>query len=368
MKTKRPGIMFLIVVFALLILGITMVYSSSYPYAVKFSERFNNDPNYFGKRQLIFVIIGLVMMIVAYKLPIKFYKNMSWLLFYVSVILCILAFTVFKSKSINEVNRWLVIGGFTVQPSDFLKLGVGLYLPVILCRKKLPYRRLIVAGLLGLSAFVVYKQQDLGTVIVIAGVIMVLYFLTHMSLAEAMIYFVGGASFLYISIAGTEYRRNRWYAFLDPFSDKLDTGWHAIQSMYAVANGGFGGVGIGASIQKHGYVYAAYSDYIFSIISEELGMLGGLIVIGAILFVAIRPLFFSRQLEDNYSKYVLIAFSLFVLVQSLIHIAVVLNAIPSKGITLPFISYGGSSILTYCTFVGVAYNIMRNGKLKEQKE
>lgn len=368
MNTKRPGAMFLIVVIALLILGVTMVYSSSYPYAVKFSERFNNDPNYFGKRQLIFVIIGLVAMVVAYKIPIGFYKKTSWFAYGFSVVLCILAFTVFRSKSINEVNRWLVIGGFTVQPSDFLKLGVGLYLPVLLCRKKMPYRRIIIAGFIAVSAYVVYKQQDLGTVIVIAGVIMALYFLTHMSLAEAMIYLVGGASFLYISIAGTEYRRNRWYAFLDPFSDKLDTGWHAIQSMYAVANGGFGGVGIGASIQKHGYVYAAYSDYIFSIISEELGMFGGLIVIAAILFVAIRPLLFAQKLEDKYSKYVLIAFSLFVLVQSLIHIAVVLNAIPSKGITLPFISYGGSSILTYCTFVGVAYNIMRKGKIKVQKK
>ena len=367
MKNKRPGIIFLIVVFALLILGITMVYSSSYPYAIKFAERFKNDPNYFGKRQLIFCLIGIVAMFLAYITPIKVYKKMGWATYFGSVALCVLAFTLFKSKSINEVNRWISVGGFTIQPSDFLKLGVALYLPAILCRKKMPYRPVIVAGLLGLSAFVVYKQQDLGTVIVIAGVIMILYFLTHMSFSEAILYFVGGSVFLYMSIAGTEYRKNRCYAFLDPFSDKLNTGWHAIQSMYAVANGGFGGVGIGASIQKHGYVYAAYSDYIFSILSEELGMFGGMMVIIAILFIAITPLRFVGKLDDEYSRLVLIAFSLFVIIQSFIHIAVVLNAIPAKGITLPFISYGGSSILTYCTFVGVAFNIMRKGKLKEQK-
>lgn len=368
MKSRRPGAMFLIVVVALLILGITMVYSSSYPIAVKFSERYNEDPNFFGKRQMLFVIIGLVAMFIAYRIPIKFYKNASWLAYLISVILCVMAFTVFKGKEINDVNRWIVIGGFTVQPSDFLKLGVGLYLPVILSRKKMPNRPWIVLAIIAISSYVVYKQQDLGTVIVIAGVIITLYFLTHMSLAEAMMYFVGGVSFLYVAIAGTEYRKNRWYAFLDPFSDKLDSGWQTVQSIFAVANGGFGGVGIGGSIQKHGYIYAAYSDYIFSIISEELGMFGGLLVISALLYVAIRPLLFAPKLEDKYSKYVLISFSLFVLIQSLIHIAVVLNAIPAKGITLPFISYGGTSILTYCTFVGVAYNIMRKGKLKVQKQ
>lgn len=369
MANRRPVVVFLILVLILLTLGVMMVYSSSYPFAIKYAERYNNDPNYFGKRQFIFVIIGLIGMLIAYKLPINFFRYASPAILLISMFMCALTFTLFKDQAVNDVYRWLRIGPVSFQPSDFLKLGVGLFFPAVLSRKRITGQtRAIILFIIALTAGVVYLQKDLGTVVVILGVIFILYFITHMTMAEFLLYATGGVLFLVYAISGTQYRRNRWNAFRDPFSDRLDTGWHAIQSMYAVANGGFGGVGIGNSIQKHGYVYAAYSDYIFSIISEELGMFGGMLVIFAILGIVLIPVFFSRKLEDKYERLVLIAFSLFVFIQSFIHIAVVLNAIPAKGITLPFISYGGSSIITYCGFAGVALNIMSKGKLKVQRK
>ncbi|MCI5675335.1 MAG: putative peptidoglycan glycosyltransferase FtsW [Ezakiella sp.] len=362
---RASTIIYVIVVLLTLLFGITMVYSSSYPYAINEGEKFGNDPNYFLKRQIIFVTIGLVAMTIAFIIPANFYKKMPIVFLLGSLFICTLTFTSL-GVNVNGAQRWISLGGITIQPSDFLKLGVALYIPFLLAndknKKMLPY---IMPLAIGVCGAIVYLQQDLGTAILIVAVMAIMYFLTYMSMPEFFVYLAAASGFLYYAIAGTEYRRGRWQAFLNPFSDRLDTGWHAIQSIYAVANGGAIGVGLGNSIQKYGYIYAAYSDYIFSIISEELGMFGGILTIVALLFIGLVPVHYAKKLEDKYMRYFLMTFSLFIILQTLIHVGVVVNAIPAKGITLPLISYGGSSIITYCAFIGVALNFMVKGKYKE---
>ena len=168
-------------------------------------------------------------------------------------------------------------------------------------------------------------------------------------------------------IANKGFRSNRIKAFLDPFSDSLNVGWHTIQGMYAVANGGLWGVGIGNSIQKYFYVYAAYSDYAFAIVAEELGFVGAALILFCYFFISFKFIKYGRRMMDTFTSTFLIAVGTYIGFQSLVHMGVVVNAVPSTGITLPFISYGGTSILAYFTMVGLAFNILNHCPRRELK-
>lgn len=363
---NRLSIWLLLAIFTLVIIGVIMVYSASYPEAL---SNFGNGM-YYVNRHLVFLLLGFVGMIFAYKIPMSVWKRYSVFLFVISVILCGLTFT---SLGVSHygARRWIQFSPSMpqMQPSDFLKLGILIYFPAILNRvNRNDYSRFLLIAVIGLCAGIVYAQKDLGTTIVIAVVMFNMYFLSNMKLSELPLYIVLAGAFLYKAIFGYGYRAMRFKVFLDPYIDKFDKGWGIIQSSYAIANGGILGVGVGNSIQKFYYIFAAHSDYIFAIIAEELGLVGAMGIIFLITYISLTFANRAFKIINDYEKFVLLGVSFYIGLQSMIHIGVVVNAIPAKGITLPFISYGGSSIMAYMIMVGFALNIMRNGKIRSVKK
>lgn len=360
-RPKFDYVLFLSI-WALVLIGILMVYSSSYPIGIK--EK--NNGTYFFMRHLVFILIGTIAMFVAMVFPLKTLRKYSGFIWLMTVGLCIIPFF---SPPIENTYRWInVFNKFTLQPSDLLKVSAALHFPVILSRtRKSDVERLVFSlGFIGLNVGLVYLQRDLSTALVIAAALFVMYFVTTMKIGEAMVYAMAVPVGVFY-IANKGFRSNRIKAFLDPFSDSLNVGWHTIQGMYAVANGGLLGVGIGNSIQKYFYVYAAYSDYAFAIVVEELGFVRAALILLCYFFISFKFITYGLRMMDTFTSTFLIAVGTYIGFQSLVHMGVVVNAVPSTGITLPFISYGGTSILAYFTMVGLAFNILNHCPRRELK-
>ncbi|MCI6610465.1 MAG: putative lipid II flippase FtsW [Ezakiella sp.] len=350
----------LIAISILVFVGILMVYSSSYPVGI----REMGDGLYFFKRHLTFVALGIFAIIVCRIIPMSVFQKYSGVLWVLSFLLCCVPFALGQFKN---TYRWIRLGGFSMQPSDFLKISAALYFPKILDTEanfKYPiYKHIISLGFIMLNAGLVYAQKDLSTAIVIAAVLFVMYFSTTMKLGEIVIYAVVAPLVIY-SIASKGFRSNRLAAFKDPYSIKLNGGWQILQGIYAVANGGLWGVGIGNSIQKYFYLYAAYSDYAFAILCEELGFVRAAMILLLYVFIAFRLIKHATSMLDTFSSTFLIGIAAYIGLQSMIHMAVVVNAIPSTGITLPFISYGGTSTLSFFIMVGLAFNVLKSSPRK----
>ncbi|MDO5716793.1 MAG: putative peptidoglycan glycosyltransferase FtsW [Tissierellia bacterium] len=348
----------------LLLIGIVMVYSASYPYAI---AEYNDGLHVF-KKHVIYLILGIISTIATYIIPLRFWKKSSFFILLITMGLCLLTFTSYGVE-IYGARRWVYFSFLrsTIQPSDFLKFGICLYIPSLLSNRReqtvIPF---VFFGILALALGIVYKQRDLSTTMVIGIIMFMLYFVTYMHLWEIPIY--GLAAFVGLKVSLTGYRMLRIKAWKDPEAYALQKGWGILQTLYAVANGGVFGVGIGNSIQKYSYIFAAHSDYIFSILSEELGLIGVFFTFSCILFMTIRLMIQSMKLDDDFGSLVLFAVASLIGVQSLIHIGVGANAIPATGIPLPFISYGGSSMIAFMAMMGLVFNVLASCKRKELKE
>lgn len=347
-------------VMVLIVIGILMVYSSSYPIGIKEM----GSGTYFFTRHLIFVFVGFISMIIAMRLPISFFKRYSFIFWIITLGLCVIPFFLGPYKN---TYRWIKFGAFSLQPSDFLKITSALYFPTILNNSKRTSFETFVIGTfyIGINAGLVFFQRDLSTAVVIAAVLFTMFFATVLKSGQALLYILGAPALLF-AIASRGFRSERIEAFKNPFAVKLNEAWQVIQSMYAVASGGLWGVGIGNSIQKYFYLYASYSDYAFAIICEELGFVRAGLILLIYLFVSLKFILHSTRMIDTFSSTFLVAVGTYIGLQSLLHMGVVANAVPSTGITLPFISYGGTSILSYMSLVGIGFNILLHSPRKER--
>ncbi|MED4958207.1 stage V sporulation protein E [Paenibacillus macerans] len=347
-------------ILGLLAIGIVMVYSAGSVLA--FHDY--GDSFYFVKRQLLFAVLGLVAMFLMmnfdYRLLRKYAK--------VGLVICFALLVIVLIPGIGVVRggarSWLGISSFGIQPSEFMKLGMILFLSYFLSQEDYKITNfakglLPPLGVIGLAFGLIMLQPDLGTGTVMLG-------------ASLLIVFTAGARILHLAglaglgtlgfvglILAAPYRLKRITAFLDPWSDPLGAGYQIIQSLYAIGPGGLAGLGLGMSRQKYSYVPEPQTDFIFSILAEELGFIGGLLVLLLFLILVWRGMRVAMTIDDTFGSLLAVGIVGMVAVQVVINIGVVIGLMPVTGITLPLISYGGSSLTLMLTALGILLNLSR---------
>ena len=360
MNRKKYGLYLFIVTLFLIIFGIVMIYSSSSVWAeYKFNDQFK-----YAKNQLLFAIVGVFLMLFISKINTeKYYKNATKI-FVVCIILLVLVLIPGIGSVRNGSRSWFGIGSFGIQPSEFAKLGLIILTSKYLSKsnkfiKNIKKGVIPVLAVLFLVFGLIMLQPDFGTGMIIVVSIIALLFIAGVNIK----FFIGlgsiGAFFIVILILVAPYRMNRITSYLDPWSDPLGTGFQIIQSLYAIGPGGLLGMGFLKSRQKQFYLPEPQTDFIFSIISEEFGMFGVIIVITLFFLLLYYGLKISINADNMFDKYLSFGLVFQIIVQAVMNLSVVIGLIPVTGVTLPFLSYGGSSLLVSMASIGIILNISR---------
>ena len=360
MKRRAPDAVLLAVTALLTATGIVMVFSASS--AVAYTQY--HDPTYYLKRELLWAVVGAGALVLGMRLDYTKLRALApWLL---GLAIALLAVVLIPSLGSIEggARRWLSLGVFTFEPSEFAKLALVLFLARLFSARSEGAASFARVGFpaifwVGVCFALVMRQPDLGTASLYVLTAFVLLFaagarLTHLAI-EAAVAIPALLGFIYAS----PYRRDRFLAFLHPWKDPQGTGYHIIQSLYALGSGGIFGLGLGQSRQKFGYLPAQYTDFIFSIIGEELGFVGAAAVLVLFLVFAYRGIRIAMRAEDRFGFYLAIGLTASITLQALINIGVVTSSWPVTGVPLPFISYGGTSLVVTLFGVGLLASISR---------
>ena len=338
-----------------------MVYSSS----CIWSEYKFNDPFKYLKNQGLFYIIGIILMVLFSKIDYKLYYKHSNKILFSSIILLILVLIPGIGSIRNGSRSWFGIGSFGIQPSEFAKLGLIMFTAKYLNNNEFA-AKIFKKGILPILIITIFifglimLQPDFGTgfiiVITIIGILFIAGLNIKIFIKFGIIGLIGIAGLIIIA----PYRLKRILSFLNPWSDPLGSGFQIIQSLYSIGPGGLFGLGFGNSIQKHFYLPEPQTDFIFSIISEEFGFIG--IIIISLLFIIIfyNSLKISMKCDNLFGKYLSFGITFGLIFQTILNLSVVIGLIPVTGVTLPFLSYGGSSLLISMISIGIILNISRN--------
>ena len=362
-KKKLPPLDFklLMLLSIILTLGTLMIFSASYPYA----QSHYNDGAYYIKRQIIFLIIGLIVMLVTSRLPINLYKKTS-VGFYVTCFV-LLVIVLFGGFSEGVAKRWLGIPGtpLSFQPSELMKLGIILILSWYISKnqdcKKTLLKEIVFPGifLFGACGLVLLEKHLSGTIIIALIGLCVLFIggtsIKKMSLVYGLTALAGGVLFLLTN----SYAMKRIESFLNPNADMLSDKWQTTQGLYAIGSGGLFGLGYTNSRQKYSYVSEPQNDFIFTIWCEEMGFIGAVILITLFLLLIRRGYKIAFNASDTFSSLVAFGITSQIAIQILLNMAVVTDLIPNTGISLPFFSYGGSSLVILLAEMGILFSISR---------
>lgn len=367
MDKKRPDYLLIINIILLVLIGIIMVFSASPTMGLK-----AGDPYLYFKRHLFYLILGIIAFNFALKTNFEQLKKNAPLILGISIVLLLLPFVPGFGMRISGAKRWIHIASFSFQPSEFTKLALIIFLSTTLpkIKKILPYffvGVLPILGLFGLIFAILLKQPDLGTALVIAFITFSMLFVAGMQIKHLAGILLCGILGVGVLSFTSSYRLRRIMAFIDPWKDPLNVGFHIIQSLLAVGSGGFFGLGLGNSRQKLFYLPQQYTDFIFAILCEEMGFIGGAAVIFLFAIFVIRSLRLSKFIEDDFSRLMVIGITAWVGMQAFMNMAVVTSLIPTTGIPLPFISYGGTSFVITLYACGLLVKASRHGRLNTKE-
>ena|SRR5579862_699220 len=346
----------------LVFVGLVMVFSAS---AVMARERFGS-PYAFLLKQLIWAIAGLVAMVITMRLDYRRYRSPALVFSFLGITTLLLISVFFLDRSHNT-HRWIRAGGFSFEPSELAKPALILFLAYFLetrtksmddWRNTLAPVAVPVVMLLGL----IVLQPDLGTAIACAGIAACILYVAGMRMRYFGYSFAASLLPLYFLLFRVSWRRARLMAFIDPYADRQKAGFHIIQSLIAVGTGGVTGVGLMEGKQKLFYLPEPHTDFIFAVTAEELGLLGSVFVITLFAIFLWRGMRASWRTEDIFGKYLAVGITSMVVLQAFINISVVLGMMPTKGIPLPLVSYGGSSLFVTLACVGVLLNITKQAE------
>ena len=358
---KKERILLIIAVVLLSLFGLIMIYSASNIW----SEYKFNDPYKYLKSQGLFLIISYIALFIISKVPYVEYKKKANMIFLVCVVLLVLVLIPGVGSVRNGSRSWFGIGGFGIQPSEFTKLGLIIFTSKYLSNNSKEIRDikkgvLPILGILLLIFGLIMLEPDFGTGVVIVMTIVVLLFTSGVKMNFFIKIGVLGLIGVVALIIIAPYRMQRIVSFINPWNDPLGSGFQIIQSLYAIGPGGLLGLGFGNSVQKHFYLPEPQTDFIFSIISEEFGFMGVLLV--SILFITIIYSGFkiAMKCEDLFGKYLAFGITFGLAFQTMLNLMVVVGLIPVTGVTLPFLSYGGSSLLITMCGMGILLNISKN--------
>lgn len=357
MKNKKLDYPLLITFILLVIIGLLMVYSASNIVA---SYKYN-DSFYFLKRELLFALIGVILMYIIIKIDINKILKHTTLIFIISVLLLILVLIPGIGVLRGGARSWIGFGSFSFQPAEFVKLAIIFLLAKYLSKHEQDLNKF--SNFLGilLIIFLVFGlimlQPDFGTGIVLVISCMLLLFCSGAPLKYFIILIIIGIIGIIILIVSAPYRLERIIAFLDPWSDPLGSGFQTIQSLYAISPSGIFGLGYNKSMQKHFFLPEPQNDFIFAIICEEMGLIGGFIVIFLFGFLIYRIFKIASRLNNEHYKYICYGIALIYFTQIFINLGVVIGLLPVTGVTLPIISYGGSSLVLSMVMIAIVLNI-----------
>lgn len=373
-KNKKSQVDFILLITTLMLvfIGFIMVFSSSWPDAMGHPY---NDEYFFIKRQIIFGVIGFIVMIFVMNIDYRNWKNNSFIIYLLSLGTVVLLFTPLGVERLGA-RRWVSLGFIGFMPGDIVKLGSIIFFANFLANKKRSARQfksgfIPAMIVMTVSLASIYVQRDLGTTLTLAGTMMFMYIVAGMNILFLVpIIGLGSSAAVYIfkkaaadPTSNNAFRVRRIMSFLDPFKYSLNEGYQAVQSLYALGSGGLFGLGLGKSRQKFFYIPEPYNDFIFSIIGEELGLAGSTLIIMLYMILIWRGVTIAINMEDLFGKYLATGITALVAIQTIIHISVVTSTIPTTGITLPFISYGGTSLVIYMSMIGILLNLSRYAKL-----
>lgn len=346
---------------ALVCASVVMVYSAS---ALVALERYQ-QPYLFITRQVMWALLGVAILTIVMRVDYRVYRNET-LIWTLLGIVTVLLIAVLFSRPINGTRRWFGMGGFGVQPSELAKIVSIFFTALMLERRmhrvdEIGYSLLPIGMILGVLVGLILLEPDFGTAMTLIGVAALMVFVAGLSYK----YLFGAALVmlptLYLVLMSAGYRRRRLLAFLDPWADPLGDGFQIIQSLIAVGTGGVFGRGLMAGVQKLFYLPEPHTDFIFAVISEELGLIGASLVIACFGVIAWRGMRAALRAPDGFGAFLALGLTLMIVVQALVNVSVVLGLAPTKGIPMPLVSFGGSSLVINLLGIGVLLNISQHG-------
>lgn len=365
-KTKRAGmdISFLALVVILLAIGVTMVLSASF-------ARAYFDPGgvtkgkatYYFIRQFIFAALGVAAMIICSRLPVGFYKRFSMPVLIAAVILLMLVPII--GTNANGAKRWIGLGAFTIQPSEIAKIGMILAFASMICArrgrmKSFRYGILPFAAILAAIVGLLVLEPHFSASIIIVAIGGVMLFLGGARLVWFIAAAVAAGGGIAVLLTMFPYASTRITTWRDPFASTSDEGYQIVQSLYSIGSSGLTGLGLGQSRQKYLYLPEEHNDFIFSVVCEELGFIGALLILTLFALLIIRGYWIALHSTDRYGFLVAAGITTLLAIQVILNVAVVTNLVPCTGISLPFFSYGGTALLMQMAEMGIVLSISRD--------
>jgi cell division protein FtsW len=349
---------------ALICASVVMVYSAS---ALVALERFQ-QPYLFVTRQLMWAAVGVAVLSIVMRVDYRTYRNdrLIWVLLGIVGFMLI---AVLFARPINGTRRWFGIGGFGIQPSELAKLAAILFTALILERRRyrineVQYSLLPIGVIVGGIVALILLEPDFGTAVSLLAVIAVMVFAAGISYRYMLGAGLLALPALYVILMQADYRRRRLFSFMDPWADPLGDGFQIIQSLIAVGTGGVTGKGLMSGVQKLFYLPEPHTDFIFAVIAEETGLIGASMVVLCFCVIAWRGLRTSMRAPDSFGAFLALGITMMLVLQALVNISVVLGLMPTKGIPLPLVSNGGSSMLINLLGVGVLLNISQHSQME----
>ncbi|MFZ5954535.1 MAG: putative lipid II flippase FtsW [Candidatus Dependentiae bacterium] len=356
-------ILFCFLIGLLIVIGLVFIYSASSVYAL---EKFGKG-YYFAQKQAVGLLIGIIAVATINIIPLLLIKRLTPLFFMLSLGLTFLTAVPGLSIRIHGSSRWLKLFFITFQPSELLKISLILYIAYLITKKShvvSPFwqRFIPIITILGLTSFALLKQPDFGLTVTLLATTMVVFFIAQFQMRYLLWSLIAAIPALLVLIFTSPYRIRRILTFLNPWADPQGNGFQIIQSLIAIGSGNTWGMGIAHSKQKYFYLPMQHTDFIFSIIAEETGFVGCFIIISlfmSILYIGIK---IALAMKDLFCSYAILGFIIMLNLQALINIAVATGLAPTKGIGLPFVSYGNTSLVGYLIIIGLILNMARNNK------
>jgi cell division protein FtsW len=356
-------VLLLALVVVLTLIGLVMVLSAS---SVTALYEYGSSWYHF-KRQLIWVSIGSVAMVIVMRVDYHRWRRYTTALVLGSGLLMVLVMVPGLGVNVNGSSRWLGYGFARIQPSEFAKLAVLLFVADLLARRfdKVDNWRVTLKPVLvvfGVFAVMLMLQPNLGTTIILASIVFVMLFVSGVPIKPLVLTFTVGGVFASMAAIFEPYRRRRLLGFLNPWKDSQNTGYQTIQSQVGIARGGIAGSGLGQSRAKWGFLPFAHTDFIFAIIAEELGLIGAVLVVALFVALGVAGIRTALRAPDHYGMLLATGITSWILIQAFVNVGAVVGVLPITGVPLPFVSFGGSSLVVTMASVGLLLNVARQAR------
>ncbi len=355
---------------ALLLIGLVAISSASIEYA----DWHNHNPWYHTQRHLIYLVTAVISALMVYQVPVKFWQGTGWVWLFVALMLLILVLLPGVGRQVNGSQRWLSLGSFTLQPSEFAKLAVVVYLAGYMVRREHEVRHqwqgfLKPMAVLFALTLLLLMEPDFGATVIVVGSAFGMLFLAGVRLGHFLLVLLGALAAMLVLVISEPYRLQRLTAYTDPWADPFNSGFQLTQSLIAFGRGEWFGVGLGNSVQKLFYLPEAHTDFVFSIWAEETGFVGAMAVVMLYVFLIGRVMWVGRRavLAGNaFGGYLSYGVGLVFAGQAFVNIGVSCGLLPTKGLTLPFVSYGGTSLIVCCSMLAMVLRVASDTKARGQ--